>query len=130
MKYYQDKILERFLHPKHLGKIENPDGFGSTQNLKCGDVMKIYLKVKDDVIEDIKFETLGCGHAIASSDMICDLALGKTIEQAKEVKFKDVLKELGDMPPQKIHCTSLAELALNEAIKDYEKSNHSPVGRS
>jgi len=125
MKYYSKKVLNHFLKPKHLGKIKNPDGTGSTQNLKCGDVMKIYIKVEKDKIKDIKFETLGCAHAIASSDLICDLALGKTIAQAKKIKFKQVLKELGDMPPQKIHCTSLAEYALKEAIKDYEnKSAH------
>lgn len=121
MKYYSQKVLKHFLHPEHMGKIRNPDGMGSTQNLKCGDVMKIYIKVKKGKITDIKFETLGCGHAIASSDLICGLALGKTIAQAKKIKFKQVLKELGQMPPQKIHCTSLAEYALKEAIKDYEK---------
>jgi len=116
--------MEHFLHPKHLGKIENPDGFGSTQSLKCGDVMKIYLKVGEGqgqkYIEDIKFETLGCGHAVASSDMICDLAKGKTIEEAKQIKFSDVRNQLGDLPAQKIHCAGLAEFALKQAIKDFE----------
>ncbi len=121
MIYYSKKVKEHFLHPKNMGKIKNADGLGSTHNLKCGDVMKVYLKVKNNIIEDIKFETLGCGHAIASSDIICEIAKGKTIKEAKKVKFDDVLKELGELPQQKIHCTSLAEYALKEAIKDYEK---------
>lgn len=121
MSYHTDKIMEHFMHPKHMGKIENPDGFGTTENLKCGDAMNLYIKVKDNIIEDIKFETLGCAHAISSSDMICELAKGKTIDEAKKIGFDSVLKELGGMPPQKIHCSSLAEHALKEAIKDYEK---------
>ncbi len=123
--FYSKKVMEHFLHPKHLGSIKNPDGFGSTQNLKCGDVLKIYLKVGErqgkKYIKDIKFQTLGCGHAVASSDMICDLAKGKTIEQAKKIKFSDVRDQLGDLPIQKIHCASSAEFALKEAIKDFEK---------
>ncbi len=115
--------MEHFLHPKHMGNMDNPDGVGSTENLKCGDIMKIYIKVADNKISDIKFETLGCGHALAASDMICDLALGKTLEQAKQIKFSDVLAELGDIPKQKIHCTSLAEHALKEAINDYEEKS-------
>ena len=120
MAYYSETILDHFLHPKHMGRLENADGVGSTENLKCGDVMKIYIKVKNDKIKDIKFETMGCGHAIASSDMICDLALGKTIQEAKNIKFSDVVEKLGEMPSQKLHCSSLAEHALKEAIKDYE----------
>lgn len=120
MPYYSKTILEHFLHPKHMGRFENAEGIGSTENLKCGDVMKVYIKVKNGKIKDIKFETMGCGHAVASSDMICDLALGKTIEEAKNIKFSDVVEKLGEMPPQKIHCSSLAEHALKSAIKDYE----------
>lgn len=112
------------MHPKHMGKIENADGIGNTENLRCGDSMAIYIKVgqKDnkEIIQDIKFQTMGCGPAIASSDMICDLAYGQTLEQAKKIKFSDVIKELGDIPQPKIHCSSLAEHALKEAIKDYE----------
>ena len=120
-KFYSVQVMEHFLHPKHIGNMANPDGVGSTENLKCGDVMRIYIKVKDNKINDIKFETLGCGHALAASDMICDLALGKTLEQAKKIKFSDIIAELGDMPKQKIHCTSLAEHALKQAIKNYEE---------
>jgi len=104
-----------------MGKIKNPDGVGDTLNLKCGDIMKIYLKVKDKRITDIGFETLGCGHAIAASDMICELVLGRTLQQAKKIKFSLVAKKLGEMPKQKLHCSSLAEHALKAAILDYEK---------
>lgn len=120
MPYYSKTILDHFLHPKHMGHLKNADGAGSTENLKCGDIMKIYIKVKGGKISDIKFETMGCGHAIAASDMICELALGKTIEEAKNIKFSDVIEQLGAMPSQKIHCSSLAEHALKSAIKDYE----------
>ncbi|MCG2690432.1 iron-sulfur cluster assembly scaffold protein, partial [Candidatus Parcubacteria bacterium] len=115
-----------FLKPKFMGKLLGAQGVGNTQNLKCGDVMRIYLKVSKkkgedkEVISEIKFETMGCGHAIASTDMICELALGKTLEQAKKIKFSDVSSRLGEMPPQKLHCSSLAQYALKEAIKDYE----------
>ena len=119
--FYSKKVREHFLHPKHMGKMENADGIGSTENLRCGDVMRIYIKVADNKISDIKFETLGCGHALAASDIICDLALGKTLEQAKKIKFSDVMAKLGDIPKPKIHCTSLAEHALTQAIKNYEE---------
>jgi len=109
------------MHPKNLGKLDNADGVGVTENLRCGDSMKIYIKVNKDKIKDIKFQTLGCGHAIAISDMICELAKNKTVEQAKEITLKDVIRELGEIPNPKIHCVSLAEVALKSAIKDYEE---------
>ena len=112
------------MHPKRLGKIEGADGVGDTQNLKCGDIMKIYIKVDQkkgkEYIKDIKFETMGCGHAIAISDMICDLAKGKTIEEAKKITFDSMAKEVGVVPKPKLHCIRLAETALQSAIKDYE----------
>jgi len=112
------------MHPKNLGKFDDADGIGTTENLRCGDTMKIYIKVdKTKVIKDIKFETLGCGHAISISDMICELAKGKTIKDAKEIKFEDVILELGEVPKPKLHCVSLAETALKSAIDDYEKRN-------
>ncbi len=121
---YSKKVMEHFLHPKHMGKIEKADGIGSTENLRCGYSMNIYIKVgqKDnqEIIKDIKFETMGCGHAISASDMICDLAKGRTLGEAKKIKFSDVIKELGEIPQPKIHCSSLAEHALKQAIKDYE----------
>lgn len=113
------------MRPKHLGKIEDADGVGDTQNLKCGDIMKIYLKVEKnkekEYIKDAKFETLGCGTAISISDMICDLAKGKTVEEAKKITFDNIAKEVGTVPKPKLHCIRLAEVALQSAIKDYEE---------
>jgi len=110
------------MNPKNLGKIDDANGIGTTENLRCGDAMKIYIKVeKDERIKDIKFETLGCGHAIAISDMICELAKGKKIDEAKIIQFENVLKEAGEIPKPKLHCVSLAETALKSAIEDYEE---------
>lgn len=129
MTYYSKKVMEHFLHPKHLGKIDNADGLGDTENLRCGDSMKIYIRVGErggeKYIEDIKFLTMGCGAAIATSDMICDLAKGKTLEKAEKIKFSDIADELGELPAQKLHCAHLAETALKSAINDY-KSKNSP----
>ena len=122
---YSKKVIEHFLHPKHWGKIKNPDSIGDTLNLRCGDIMKIYIKVskkkKKEYIEKISFETLGCGAAIATSDMICGLAKGKTLKEAKKIGFKDIADELSSLPVQKIHCARLAEIALKMAIKEYER---------
>ena len=112
------------MHPKNMGSIGNADGIGDTQNLKCGDIMKIYIKVEKgkegEYIKDIKFETMGCGHAISISDMICGLAKGKTLEEAKKISFQDIGEEVGKVPKPKLHCIALAETALKSAIKDYE----------
>ena len=124
MPYYSKSIIDHFLHPKHLGRIGNAHGVGDTANLRCGDIMKIYIKVVKkqgkEYIKDIKFETLGCGTAIATSDMICDLAKGKTLKEAAKLTYEDIAKKLGEMPPQKMHCAHLAEKALKAAIEDYE----------
>ena len=115
------------MHPKNMGKMKDANAVGDTQNLKCGDIMKIYLKVgkKDqkEVIQDAKFETLGCGHAIAISDMICDLIKGKTLAEALKVGYKDILGELGQVPPQKVHCAYLAQEGVKMAVEDYKKKN-------
>ncbi len=125
MAYYSQKIMPHFMNPKHLGRIENASGVGDTANLRCGDIMKIYIKVAkrqgEEYIKDIKFETLGCGTAIATSDMICELAKGKSLKQAAKITYKDVAAELGEMPAQKLHCAGLAETALKAAIKNYEE---------
>lgn len=122
---YSKKVIEHFLHPKHWGKMKNSNGTGNTENLRCGDIMKIYIKVgkkkNKEYIKNLKFETMGCAAAIAVSDMICDLAKGKTLARAKKIGFKDIADELGFLPPQKIHCAHLAERALKMAIKDYER---------
>lgn len=129
MPYYSKEVMEHFLHPKHLGEIKNPDGLGDTKNLKCGDIMRLYLKVGKksgkDSVKDIKFTTLGCGTAIAATDMICDLAKGKTLEQVKKIDYSQVLKRMGEVPAQKIHCAHLAEQALKMAVANYEKKQKS-----
>lgn len=108
------------MNPKNVGVIENPDGYGKVGNPICGDVMELFIRVKDDIIADIKFKTFGCGSAIATSSMITELAKGKTIDDALKITRKDVADELDGLPPQKMHCSNLAADALSEAIKDYK----------
>lgn len=122
--YYSKAIIDRFLHPKNAGKIKKADGVGDTQNLRCGDIMKIYITVgeKDgqEVIKDAKFETMGCGHAVAISDMMCDLIKGKTFQEAMKMGYEDIADEIGPIPPVKIHCAKLAQAAIKAAIEDYQ----------
>jgi len=126
---YNKKVLQRFTNPKFFGKIKNPDVIGKAGNPRCGDLLTLYLKVKKQetrnkkqtIITDIKFETLGCAAAIAASDMICELAKGKNLDQALRISFQDISKELGVLPPIKIHCAQLVTEALRDAIKKYEK---------
>jgi nitrogen fixation NifU-like protein len=121
---YSKKVIQHFTKPHNQGIIKNADGVGTVGNPTCGDIMKLYIKVKDNVIEDVKFETLGCGAAIATSSMVTDLAKGKTIEEAKKITRQDVANELEGLPPVKMHCSNLAAEALQKAIDDYEsKSN-------
>lgn len=122
---YSKKVIEHFTRPHNQGEIKDPDGVGMVGNPVCGDLMKIYIKVKQnkkkgDIIEEIKFETLGCASAIATSSMITDLAKGKTLEEAKKISRDDVADALEGLPPIKIHCSNLAADGLQEAIKDYE----------
>jgi nitrogen fixation NifU-like protein len=118
---YSEKVIELFMNPKNAGRIDNPDGIGQVGNPQCGDIMKIYIKVKDDRIEDISFETFGCASAIASSSMVTEMVKGKTLDEALKVSNKDVMEELGGLPPQKIHCSLLAEEGIKAAIEDYRK---------
>lgn len=120
---YSDKVIGHFKNPHNMGAIENPDGLGQVGNPVCGDMMKLYIKVKDNKIEDIKFQTLGCAAAIATSSMITDLAKGKTLEQAEKISRGDVSDALGKLPPIKEHCSNLAADALHKAIQDYKKRN-------
>lgn len=122
---YSEKVMELFMNPKNAGKIEDADGIGEVGNPQCGDIMKIYIKVENDVITDIKFETFGCASAIASSSMVTEMVKGKTIDEALKVTNKDVLEELGGLPPQKIHCSLLAEEGIKAAIEDYRKRKES-----
>lgn len=117
---YSDKVMEHFANPRNVGEIVDADGIGKVGNPQCGDVMWLYIKVKDNIITDIKFKTFGCGAAIATSSMITELARGKTIEEAKKISRSDVADELGGLPAVKMHCSNLAADALKEAIKDYE----------
>jgi len=118
---YSDKVLEHFKNPRNVGEIPDADGIGKVGNPVCGDVMFIYIKVKDDIITDIKFKTLGCGAAIATSSMITEMARGKTLEEARKISRGDVAEALDGLPPQKMHCSNLASDGLRAAIEDYEK---------
>jgi nitrogen fixation NifU-like protein len=117
---YSDKVMAHFANPHNVGEILDADGIGKVGNPQCGDVMWLYIKVKDNILTDIKFKTFGCGAAIATSSMITDLAKGKTIEEAKKISRQDVAESLDGLPPTKMHCSNLAADALREAIKDYE----------
>ncbi|MFH0852597.1 MAG: iron-sulfur cluster assembly scaffold protein [bacterium] len=116
---YSKEVIEQFLHPKNMGGMENADGVGTVGNIMCGDQMTLYIKIKNDVIADIKFESFGCAAAIATSSMITEMAKGKTIEEAERLTRDDVAKELGGLPPIKIHCSNMAAEALKKAIEDY-----------
>jgi len=120
---YSKCVMKHFINPKNMGEIKNADGIGKVGNLRCGDIMWIYIKVKNDKIKDIKFKTFGCVAAIATSSMITQIIKGKSIKDAQKVKYQDIVKFLGGLPPIKIHCSHLAQEALKRAIKDYEKKD-------
>ena len=130
MSSYSQKVIEHFQNPHNYGRIDNADGIGEVGNIVCGDVMKLYIKVKDKTIKDIKFETFGCVGAISTSSVVTDLVKGKTILSALKLTNGHVLKELGGLPPIKIHCSLLAVDALNEAIYDYYKKANKPIPKS
>ena len=121
---YSAKVMDHFTNPRNVGEIENPDGVGQVGNAKCGDIMKIYLKIEDNVIVDIKFKTFGCGSAIASSSRSTEMVKGKTIEEALEVTNKSVAEALDGLPAVKMHCSVLAEEAIKAALFDYSKKNN------
>ncbi len=128
MALYSEKVMDHFRSPRNVGTIENADGVGEAGNAKCGDIMKIYLKVDGDVISDVKFETFGCGSAIASSSMATELIKGKKISEALALTNKAVAEALDGLPPHKMHCSVLAEEAIRSAIEDYmKKSQRSAV---
>lgn len=118
---YTEKVMDHFRNPRNMGEIKDADGFGKVGNPKCGDVMAIYIKVKDERIIDIKFKTFGCTAAIATSSILTEIVKGKTIKEALKITRDDVANELGGLPAIKIHCSNLAADALKEAIKDYRK---------
>lgn len=116
---YTDIVMDHFMNPRNVGEIENADGVGEVGNVKCGDIMRIYIKVAGETIEEIKFKTFGCGSAIAASSVATEIIKGLTIEEALKVTNKQVVEALGGLPPVKVHCSVLAEQALKAAIYDY-----------
>lgn len=120
---YSDKVMDHFENPRNQGTIEDANGIGEVGNPQCGDIMKIYIRVRDDIIEDVKFQTFGCGAAIASSSMATEMIKGKTVKEAWDLSNKAVAEALEGLPPQKLHCSVLAEEAIHEAINDYRKRN-------
>jgi nitrogen fixation NifU-like protein len=118
---YSKKVMDHFMNPRNVGIIKDYDGYGKVGNPVCGDLMEMYIKVKDDIITDIKFKTFGCGSAIATSSMVTELAKGKKVDEALKITRNDVATELDGLPPQKMHCSNLAADALHAAIKDYKE---------
>ena len=121
MALYSDKVMEHFLQPRNLGVIEDADGVGEVGNAKCGDIMKMYLKIDDEIITDVKFETFGCASAIASSSMATELIKGQRVEDAMQLTNKAVAEALDGLPAYKMHCSVLAEEAIQAALEDYKK---------
>ena len=121
MALYSDKVMDHFLQPRNLGVIEDADGVGEVGNAKCGDIMKMYLKIDDDIITDVKFETFGCASAIASSSMATELIKGASVEDAMQLTNKAVAEALDGLPAYKMHCSVLAEEAIQAALEDYKK---------
>ena len=120
---YSEKVMDHFRNPRNLGKMDDADGIGEVGNAKCGYIMKMYIKVKDGIIEDVKFNTFGCGSAIASSSMATEMIKGKSIDDALELSNKAVVEALDGLPTHKIHCSVLAEEAVKAAVKDYYDKN-------
>lgn len=120
---YSEKVMDHFSNPRNVGEIENPDGVGEVGNATCGDIMRISLKIEDDVIVDAKFKTFGCGAAVATSSMATEMIIGKTVDEALKITNKAVMEALDGLPPVKIHCSVLAEEAVQAAIEDYKKKH-------
>ena len=121
---YSKEVMDHFTAPRNVGEIKNADGMGEIGNPTCGDMMTFYIKVKDNILEDIKFKTFGCGAAIAVSSMVSEMAKGKTLDEALKITNKDVAKELGGLPKNKLHCSNLGADALHAAIEDYKKKQN------
>ncbi len=124
---YSEKVMDHFTNPRNVGEIENADGVGTVGNAKCGDIMKMYLKIEDDVITDCKFKTFGCGAAIATSSMATELIKGKSVEDALKLTNKAVVEALEGLPPVKVHCSVLAEEAVKTAVANYYEKIGKPV---
>ena len=130
MALYTETVMDHFTHPRNVGEIPDASGVGEVGNAKCGDIMKMYLDIENDVIKDVKFETFGCGSAIASSSMATEMIKGKTVEEALAISNKDVVDALGGLPAHKLHCSVLAEEAIKSAVKDYYDRNGIPYDHS
>ena len=120
MALYSEKVMDHFRNPRNVGVFEDANGVGTVGNAKCGDIMKMYLKIEDDIVKDVKFETFGCGSAIASSSMATELIKGKPVEEARQLTNKAVAEALDGLPDYKMHCSVLAQEAIEAALKDYE----------
>lgn len=121
---YSDKVMDHFTSPRNVGEIEKADGVGEVGNAKCGDIMKIYLKIENNIIVDVKFKTFGCGAAIATSSIATEMIKGKSVDEALKLTNKAVVEALDGLPPQKIHCSVLAEEAVKAAIEDYKNKHN------
>ena len=126
MALYSEKVMDHFMNPRNVGSIENADGIGEVGNAKCGDIMKIYLKIENDILVDVKFETFGCGSAIASSSMATEMIIGRSIHEALALTNQAVCEALDGLPAHKVHCSVLAEEAIKNALKDYFDKNNIP----
>ena len=126
MALYSEKVMDHLMHPRNVGILEDADGVGEVGNAKCGDIMKIYLKIENDIIVDVKFETFGCGSAIASSSMAAEMIKGKSIHDAMSLTNKAVTEALDGLPAHKIHCSVLAEEAIKNALRDYYDRHNIP----
>ena len=120
---YSEKVMDHFMNPRNVGEIEDASGVGTVGNAKCGDIMKVYLKIEDGIIKDAKFKTFGCGAAVATSSMATEMVKGKTIQEAMEVTNKAVMEALDGLPPVKVHCSLLAEEAIHAALWDYAEKH-------
>lgn len=121
---YSEKVMDHFMNPRNVGEIDEASGVGTVGNAKCGDIMKVYLKIEDDIIIDAKFKTFGCGAAVATSSMATEMVKGKTVQEALHITNKAVMEALDGLPPVKIHCSLLAEESLHAALWDYAQKNH------
>ena len=129
MALYSEKVMDHFQNPRNVGKLDDADGIGEVGNAKCGDIMRMYIKVKDNIITDVKFNTFGCGSAIATSSMATELIKGKPIEEALELSNKAVVEALDGLPAYKLHCSVLAEQAVRAAVLDYYEKNNIPYDK-
>jgi len=124
---YSEKVMEHYRNPRNVGKIEDADAVGTAGSLVCGDQLKIYLKIKDNIVTDAKFQTFGCGSAVASSSILTEMIIGKTVDEVKKITNKDIADELGGLPPEKMHCSVMGYEALEDAFKNYEKDGYIPM---